>query len=247
MTIPEAFNALLQSCTSDSPLFPPTLLYNEDWLLRLVLDWFSKHEINDHPLNFVEGARWYSEVLLPSAFSKRLGSDKTFETRAIAGAAVGHFNFGKEGETDLTLGSEAAQLVIVEARIFGDLSSETKFFDQAAHNVSCIAEVLKRARLKPEGVPRLGFYLLAPQSQLDRDAFPEMKRQTIHLNVEHRVHDYAGFQDQWYIDWFSATFDHIDIRSISWEAVIETIQEKDPASAEGIAEFYRWCLEFNKS
>lgn len=48
MVVLERIQAMLISCTTESPLFPPTDLYNETWLLRLVLDWFSRHEVPNH-------------------------------------------------------------------------------------------------------------------------------------------------------------------------------------------------------
>jgi len=48
--------ALLEACGEKSRKFPPTLLFNEGWLLRLVLDWFSVHAVSDHMLAFSENA-----------------------------------------------------------------------------------------------------------------------------------------------------------------------------------------------
>ena len=59
---------LLKLCESENTVMPPTLLYNEGWMLRIILDWFSDQESNNHPLSFSEDARWYSEILLPSPF-----------------------------------------------------------------------------------------------------------------------------------------------------------------------------------
>jgi hypothetical protein len=42
-----------------------------------------------------------------------------------------------------------------------------RFFDQAARNVACIAEVLRRANRLPQEAPCLGFYVLAPEQHYD--------------------------------------------------------------------------------
>lgn len=44
---------------------PPTLLYNEGWMLRLVKHWFRNHPNANHKLAFSEDCSWYSEASLP--------------------------------------------------------------------------------------------------------------------------------------------------------------------------------------
>ena len=50
----ETLNNLLSDFDPDSPNFPPTIIYNEGWLLRLVVDWFSKSGIPGHPLSYYQ-------------------------------------------------------------------------------------------------------------------------------------------------------------------------------------------------
>ena len=68
--ITRIFN-LLRLCDSENSVMPPTILYNEGWMLRVILDWYSHQNIDDHPLSFSKDARWYSEILLPSPFLPR--------------------------------------------------------------------------------------------------------------------------------------------------------------------------------
>ena len=50
--------------------FPPTLLYKEGWMLRIILSYLSKgHEF--HPLTFDKNSTWYSEAQLSTPFHKR--------------------------------------------------------------------------------------------------------------------------------------------------------------------------------
>ena len=76
----ERIISMLSSCGGESPLFPRTELYNEGWLLRIILDWFSIHELEDHPLAFSDSAKWFSEGLLPSAFLPRSRQDPLGES-----------------------------------------------------------------------------------------------------------------------------------------------------------------------
>jgi hypothetical protein len=65
MPLPQ-INALLEAYAGPEPPFPPTDLFQEKWLIRLVLDWFADHDLAHH-LQFARRARWFSEAYLPSA------------------------------------------------------------------------------------------------------------------------------------------------------------------------------------
>jgi hypothetical protein len=95
--------SMLYACDSQNPLFPPTELYNEGWLLRIFLDWFSGQKIQKHPFAFLDEAKWYSEAFLPSAFLPRSRKDPLGELWTHADGAIGHFNIGNAGRGDLTL------------------------------------------------------------------------------------------------------------------------------------------------
>jgi len=45
---------LFSAGAEDSPL-RPTELYNEGWMLRLILDWCSREAIESYPLYFLPG------------------------------------------------------------------------------------------------------------------------------------------------------------------------------------------------
>src|SRR5262245_2860672 len=53
----------------------PTELYNETWMLRLLLDWCASQAPPTHHLYFHPGARWSSEALLRSAFGPTFRGD----------------------------------------------------------------------------------------------------------------------------------------------------------------------------
>jgi hypothetical protein len=69
---------LLGSSGSAESHLPPTILYNEGWLLRLVLSAASAG-IPCLPFRFADGARWFSEALLYSAFLPRHRGDHLAE------------------------------------------------------------------------------------------------------------------------------------------------------------------------
>src|SRR4030042_4190311 len=118
--------SLINAAESENANFPLTLIYNEGWLLRLVLDWYSKHKLLDHPLLFQPKATWFSEALLPSPFRARYRGDTRAEARTHADGVVGHFIVGEAGKADIHLKADANQFVVIEAKIHSPLSGGTR-------------------------------------------------------------------------------------------------------------------------
>lgn len=83
---------ILATCGTSDARLPPTELFNEGWMLRLVLDWMSRHPGTPHPLSFCPGASWYSEALLPSRFLPRFRRDTRAEGYTHADGLVGQFS-----------------------------------------------------------------------------------------------------------------------------------------------------------
>ena len=81
---------LMADAGTSSAVFPATDLYNEGWMLRLVIDWFDMNRSVDFDLKFSEGASWFSEALLPSAFLARQRRDKLAESWTHADGVIGH-------------------------------------------------------------------------------------------------------------------------------------------------------------
>lgn len=242
---------LLKSCETDFPFMPPTVLYNEGWMLRLTLDWFASIDLADepHPIAVPLECRWYSEALLPSAFLPESRGDSRAESWTHADGVIGHFEIGNGAKGDLTLRKDAKHFAVLEAKMFSKLSAGVKnaaYFNQAARNVACIAEVLKRAGRPPTELKALGFYVLAPRSQIQEGIFDQhLAKDSIRRVVERRAGEYGGNRDKWLSEWFLPTHAKIDIKAISWEDLLAFLAARD-GDAEQLNVFYRRCLEFNK-
>ena len=242
---------MLAECSSDKRVFPATDLYNEGWMLRLVLDWFARRPGIEHDLAFSTHDRWYSEALLPTFFQPRTRPDVLAESWTHADGVIGQFHIGAKGEGDLSLSPEATGLVVTEAKMFSKLSSGVKnaaFYNQAARNVACIAEVVRRADVHPAGMKRIGFFVIAPESQIESGVFsPLLHKEAIREVVSRRVSAYASEEkDRWFQETFMPTLDTISIGEISWESLVKLITEHDPEFGSELAGFYAKCLEFNR-
>jgi len=241
---------MLTTAADSSRVIPPTDLYNEGWMLRLTLHWLSEHPEIQHDLAFSAGSIWYSEALLPSAFLARYRGDKLAESWTHADGVIGNFAIGENGAGDLSVTPNVSQLLVTEAKMFSKLSSgvtNAKYFDQAARNVACIAEVLGRANVDPHTVQSLGFFVIAPKSRIDEGIFEnQMNRSGIAQVVQRRVMEYQDQKKQrWYEDIFLPVVSSATIRCIAWEEIIQLISESDPKFGTDLGDFYSRCLAFN--
>ena len=143
MLIDRITNILLSAGNNNSNI-PSTDLFNEGWMLRIVLGWFSTHHDVAHELNIANGERWYSEALLPSQFKTRGQGDNSAGSRTHADGVIGKFEIGKNGDCDLSLYPGAAELTVSDAKMLSKLSAgvqHAKYYTQAARTVACIAEI----------------------------------------------------------------------------------------------------------
>ncbi len=254
MTPAERINGMLRLASSDDRLFPATLFYNEGWLLRLVVDWFSRTPQAGHELQFAAGARWFSEALLPSQFLARNRGDALAEGWTHADAVIGHVTIGMRALANTELRPNALQFAVVEAKLFSPLSprvAHAEYFDQAARNVACVAEVLTRAGMRPQELSSLGFFVLAPREQIARQVFSaEMSRASIEHKVARRVSEYPTpereAKEQWLREWFLPTLLRMKIECLCWEDIIDLIRAQDAEFGSELSEFYGECLRFNR-
>ena len=242
---------LLDRCGGPARNFPPTDLYNEGWMLRLVLDWLSLNPNINHDLAFSDNDNWYSEALLPSIFLPRVRGDRLAESWTHADGVIGDFGIGVNREGDLSLTQGASRILVIEAKMFSKLSSGVKnasYFHQAARNVACIAEVIHRAQILPRRFAKIGFYVIAPESQIKEGIFAkQMAPEQILTVVRRRVSEYQEPEkNSWFEDWFIPTIDNIQIREISWEELISLIKQSDSTRGTEINAFYEKCLQFNQ-
>jgi hypothetical protein len=249
MIVLEGIHKLIDSAESDPAKFPPTLIFNEGWMLRLILDWYSRHKLSDHPLQFQPGATWFSEALLPSPFKPRYHGDKRGESRTPADGIIGHISIGESAKSDVKLHNDATQLIVVEAKMYSPLSGGTRNapnFNQAARNVACITELLYRANRPPSLMTSLAFFVVAPEMQTKYGFFTQkLNKDAIRKAVQDRAKDYSIELGSWVDEWFFHTLEIIQIEALSWESLNSYIESNDPENFQSLQEFYERCLIYN--
>jgi hypothetical protein len=246
---------LLRTAHGDERTFPATIFYNEGWLLRLAIDWFSRTKAPDHALSVSNGSRWFSEALLPSQFLGDRRGDPHAEGWTHADAVIGHVTIGSTALANVALVGGASQFVVVEAKLFSPLSKgvrNARYFDQAARNVCCMAQVLSQSSVRPDRFRALGFYVIAPSEQVGRNLFAsEMSKSSIQSKVSQRISEFPSPRREekarWYEEWFLPTLARIEIECLTWEDALNWINSRDETFGVGLSAFYTDCIRFNRA
>ena len=254
----------------------PTIIYNEGWMLRLVLNWLSEHRDKvEHPdLKFLEKSKWFSEAALPTFFSHE-NVGEGYETYTHADGVFGDFHCidGKEykGKNYIELDKECNQFAVIEAKIFSKYSkgnTNGASYNQVARTIACMYHLAKTKRITYEN---LAFYTFLPdykdQNKKDCDEFMNNNfRKFIRLSdgddsilgvvkkrietVEKNIKDKSKLNNikNFDIQDFEKFLNSIKIKLIFWEYIIELIKEVDKGG-KTYAEmqlFYNNCKKHNK-
>ena len=246
----DRIQTMLKSCMTDSPPLPLTIVYNENWLLRLVVDWFSAHHVPQQLLTFPDNAWWFGEALLPTPFGADTKRKRPGDAWTQVDAVVGQFEIRNPARPELVLLPNSTHLVVLEARMASETSSGVpgaKYYDKAACTIASMAETLRRAKRRPAEFERLVFCVLAPHARIAEGTFTsELNRDSIGRKVKRRVEAYGGAKERWYTRWFAPVFKKTEVVTLSWEQVIETIGKHDFSSASSLEEYYQRCLEVSE-
>ncbi len=248
MSAAERVAELLLRCGQVNAILPPTELFNEGWMLRLVLDWASSHPTSINALRFAEGSTWYSEALMSSRFKPRKRGDQSGEGFTHADAVIGHFRLRPGGRGDIELLPGARQLTVVEAKMASGLSPGTKYapdFNQAARDVACIAHLLSRDRSTAGPITHYGFVVIAPNEKIAQGAFHAVDRDSIAHAVERRARSFDTEAVKWCESAFRQILDRSELTVISWETVLDEISRVDADAGAGLSDFYKKCLRYN--
>ena len=244
----ERITDMLNRCDGDNTVMPPTELYCEGWLLRLVLDWHKRNECPDSPFSFHPDATWYSEGLLASCFMPRCRGDLYGETHTHGDGFLGHFDL--ENKAEIVPKKEATQLVLVEAKLGSKISylqkKNIKYYDQVARNVCCLVHITSKAEITPEKIKNFAFYVIAPESEIHKrknrknkkyDFETLVNRSSIESKVKRRADDFGILE--WYECTFTLLFKKMKVELITWESVLDDMERCGAGG--GYRDFYEKC------
>jgi len=233
---------LLDACGTEQAVMPATELYNEGWLLRLVLDWYWRQKRERGRVYFASGAIWYSEALLPSRFFRAAKR----EGYTHADAVIGQLDIGRP-RGDARLRPDATQFWVIEAKMASPLAKGVKYaptFNQAARNVACMLHLLTKTG-QEDTLEDLAFFVFAPGPRiaegyfsvaLEKPGITQAIRARDEENSEHLA---------WCDRHLDAIVDRMRIEVVSWEVLLEEIASEDGEYGNALLAFYSKCCEHN--
>ena len=227
---------------SDHSVVLPTEVYNEGWLLRIVLDWYFQRAKTDPQVIFDRGSRWFSEGRLSSQFLARRRGDNLAESHTNADGVVGHFEIAQRSEVRPS--RNAKQLLILEAKLSSKLSTGTTRapgYDQAARSVGCLAHIAGEAGLKPKYLSSYGFYVIAPLKRVS-DFTTLTTKESVRRKVEDRVAAYGAEKRVWYDQTFLPHLEAMDVGIITWENLLLDMESE--GAGRKYRDFYKTCCEY---
>jgi hypothetical protein len=229
--------------------FPPSELFSEGWMLRLLLDAHS----NGHgglPVPITANAVWHSEARLSSPFQRSHQGDPYAETHTHVDGVIGQFGFRPGTTAGFHLAPDATQFVVIEAKMGSKLAPGTAkapWYDQAARNVTAMAWTLAQAGLDPCGLDSLSFVVIAPRDRIDKEpTFASyMDLGSIEDKVRRRIDLYRNddpgrhrnlveFRDTVLRRFLKA----LDLQLVSWE---DTIADASLDKRPNLTAFYGRC------
>lgn len=238
---------LLDRCGGRTSVMPPTELYNEGWLLRIALDWFSTDGPSDSQFSLSPGATWYSEGRLASPFLARFRGDKKAEGFTHADGTIGHFSVSPGDRSEIVPTADATQLVVIEAKLGSPLSpriTNAPRYDQAARTAACLVHIASKAEVEPSSLTHYGFYVVAPQAQISADVFESLvTKESIEEKVRQRAVQFGGGATEWVDKIFMPYFAALKIGLVSWEQIIAEMGAG--SFPEEYGRFYEMCCHFD--
>ncbi|MCL2821517.1 MAG: hypothetical protein FWD38_11960 [Oscillospiraceae bacterium] len=229
----------------------PTELYNETWMLRLVLYWFAKDEnkgktFEDIPISMITDSQWFSEGRLGTVFKD--------EKYTHADGIYGNILIGDNGYSDVKLAPGCKQFVVTESKMFSQFSrriTRHSDYNQAARNIVCMCHIAKNVIYE---IDDIAFYTLLPQSQIDGEPTFSEFTDKAHINktvlgrIEKHKDDSIEHKklSAWYERDFTPFCDKLKVELISWEKIIETVCSNDPNYGKMLEDYYDNCKMYNQ-
>jgi hypothetical protein len=226
-------------------IFAETLIFNEGWLLRGVLERWrrSKGQSKFAFLPFPDNIKIYSEAQLFTPFKRRLRIHRQGEGNTHVDGIVGSFSFSNI-KSGVVLDNNCEYLAVFEAKMYSGLAGGVKHignYSQVSRTLACMVNsVLKRS------VDSIHFAVIYPEDSKKIDP-TKYTRSFIEGEIEERLRGYkqsvlinrgddrlALFEKQW-----KSTLRSIDIEFITWEDILSELGDQD------IDRFYELCKKHN--
>lgn len=217
----------------------PTIIYNEGWMIRLLVheSMIEKLKIKDIDFGLLASKNWSSEALITSPFVE---TKENREGYTHADIILGDFsvNYNERGEVMLDDSPEI--LGIIEAKLGSNLSQGTSNakdnYNQASRNVCCLSYVTRK-----NPMCELFFVVAAPNATINKH---EIKRQIKHENILEQIEQRFQHSKVTYMLETQKQVEKCKLVIISYEEWIDELWNSDVR--EMLSNFYNECLKYSK-
>jgi hypothetical protein len=231
----EALNALSKGIN-------PTIVYNEGWMVRLLVMQSIEEKIEVENINFGQFQNWTSEAQILSPFQgSELKKVKLNETRTHTDIIIGDFDIDFDNDAGVLINKQNAKIVgIIEAKMGSDLSqgvTNAKEYNQVSRSICCLAYNA------PKNC-KIFVFVAAPKSTLEKHKIPEqICDKTIRDQIDNRLVETNNGNIP-NIEDFIRNVTNCVVKEISFEDWIEKIVDGEVKNK--VDEFYKKCKIYNK-
>jgi hypothetical protein len=239
MTTVKLLKALFENFSSSiiNPI-NPTVIYNEGWMTRLLVDISIREEITLKGINFGEIKNWTSEALIGSPFIDK-DTPKNKEGYTHPDIILGDFDINYSNSGEITVNQTAQVLGIIEAKMGSNLSKDTKNagdYNQASRNICCLASQV------PNGC-EIFFMVVAPKEIIEKHSInTQIELATVETQIKNRFSTSEKEVDEKILDKVKACI----ISAISYEEWIDELKKRGDKEIKDIELFYNKCKAHNK-
>ena len=227
-------------------LFPETLIFNEGWLLRAVLqEWKNSPKPSQFGfLPFPDDAAYYSEGQLRTPFRARTPGRNLAESHSHVDGIVGHFSI-TDTKSGIELDPDLRYIAIFEAKMFSPLSQGTRNapdYDQVSRLTACLIYNILQAGADTGYQAHLAVLYAQENHHIRHDLYG---KDHIADQIAHRLQAYGradssngtivAFADEW-----RRVLNNLHIWYATWEEVLAEIGD------DCLDRFYERCKEFNQ-
>lgn len=217
----------------------PTIIYNEGWMIRLLVieSMIEKLKINKVDFGLLARKNWSSEALITSPFVE---TKENREGYTHADIILGDFSVNYNERGDVKLNDSPDVLGIIEAKMGSNLSQGTSnaknIYNQASRNICCLSYVTRR---NPNC--KLFFIIVAPKATIDKH---EIERQVKRENILKQIEKRFQHSKETYMLEIKNQVEKCKLVIISYKDWINELSNSEVQTMLG--DFYKKCLKFNK-
>ncbi len=217
----------------------PTIIYNEGWMTRILVEYSVEYGISINELNFGDINNWTSEGSLSSPFLK---TKIKKERHTRTDIAFGDFDINYEERSEIMV-KNGKIFGVIEAKMGSKLSKGTtnaKNYNQASRNAVCIANNIIDFNCESF------FILVAPKSKVkQRKLNMHIEKSNILDQVKNRFkgYDNAFLQNHNYLK-IIKKIENMKIFIVTYEEWIEKFSNHTELKQD-LQEFYNKCKKWN--